>query len=203
MPRPYLNLATAFLATFVVIAPPSGLTAPSFDCRQSGNDIERLICSDAKLSALDAQMAELFGEAMRRATGSTREELLSEQRGWIKNRNGCAKRAEPRRRCVVEHYTQRTSRLEELLAADSETTSAAQARPPRFRCDDGSEITATFVAGKPAKARIVHRDAAWTLPQAVSGSGARYAKDSVVFWTKGSEALFEQGDQTLNCRLIQ
>jgi uncharacterized protein len=191
---------TVFLAGCVLMASPPGRAAPSFDCRQAGHAIEKLICSDAKLSALDAKMAELFSDVMRQAKGSTKAELLSEQRGWIKNRNGCAKRSEPRRNCVLEHYTQRSSRLEELLAEGAGTASAADAPSARFHCDDGSDIAATFLPGKPSRVRVVRGTSTWTLPQAVAGSGARYAKNGVVFWTKGHEALFEQGDQTVNCR---
>lgn len=117
------NFSCSILAWAALLAASGDAGAsPSFDCRKAGNDIERLICSDAKLSALDASMAELFDDAMRKAKGSTRAELLAEQRGWIKNRNACAKRAEPRRRCVLEHYAQRNSRLEEWLAGASEPT---------------------------------------------------------------------------------
>lgn len=89
--------------------------APSFDCRQAGNEIEKLICRDPKLSALDRKMAALFGDAMKKAKTPGRAELLAEQRGWIKNRNACQKRTESRRSCVLEYYTQRNARLEELL----------------------------------------------------------------------------------------
>lgn len=105
-------LAAGFAALF---PPVIQSAAPSFDCDQAGNEIERLICSDPKLSALDLRMAELFSDAMKAAKTPSRAELLAEQRGWLKNRNSCLKRTEPRRNCVLEHYSQRNSRLEELL----------------------------------------------------------------------------------------
>lgn len=199
--RPY-RLPAAVVALVFFVATPA-LPAPSFDCRQAGNDIERLICSDAKLAALDQQMAELFSAAMRQATESGQADLLAEQRGWIKNRNGCAKRPGPRRHCVLEHYTQRTSRLEELLAAGSETKSANDAEPALFHCDDGSDIQATFLSGTPRAVRIKLGSAVWTLPQAVSGSGARYAGNGLVFWQKGGEALLERHNRSVNCRLAR
>lgn len=42
------------------------------------------------------------------------------------------------------------------------------------------------------------------LPQVVSASGAKYADGSLMFWTKGSTAMFErQGSPTVNCRELR
>lgn len=183
-----------------LLSAPAPSAAPSFDCQRATHAIEKLICSDAKLSALDAQMAELFGDVMRQTSGSRKQELLSEQRGWIKNRNACAKRSEPRRGCVLEHYTQRNSRLEALLAEGSDTGYLETLRSVRYRCDDGREIAAAFVPGNPTSVRLARGKATWTLPLVVSGSGARYAKDQAAFWTKGAEALFQHGGNTVKCR---
>lgn len=200
MPRCRIRFGFTLLLGTALAAPLMVSAAPSFDCRRASHAIEKLICSDAKLSALDTQMAELFGDAMRLTTGSRRQELLSEQRGWIKNRNDCAKRSEPRRRCVLEHYTQRNARLEESLNEDSHSAADDPANAIRYRCDDHREIVATFVRRQPASVRLERDGERWTLPQVVSGSGARYADGKVVFWSKGEEALFERGDGSVNCR---
>lgn len=199
MPRSRPSLLTLYTFIFAAGAAQAG---PSFDCRRAGNDIEKLICSDAKLAALDVQMADLFGKAMHQSKGSDKADLLAEQRGWIKNRNDCAKRAEPRRNCVFDHYTQRRERLEELVSGEpaTEGEAAARGKPVRYGCADGVEMRATFPSGSVAAARVSRGDANWTLEQVTSGSGARYSDGKVVFWVKGREAFFEQEDKTVACR---
>ena len=68
-----------------------------------------------------------------------------------------------------------------------------------FRCERGVEIPVTFVIaadGSVAVLTVEGRQIA--LPQAVSGSGARYAWPSdgsgYVFWTKGDEATLSWAD---------
>lgn len=187
---------------FLLLSPCLAIAAPSFDCRRATHEIEKLVCSDAKLSALDQQMAELFSRAMQQAKPAEKPELLAEQRGWIKNRNGCARRTEPRKNCVAEHYSQRNSRLEELLAAGSGNAAPPDAAPrsTRLQCDDGVPITAVYTTGSAASVQITRGDRVWVLPAAVAGSGARYAQDGIVFWTKGREAQFEQGERASVCR---
>lgn len=193
-----VRLAFALLLLAPCIAP----AAPSFDCRQATHEIEKLVCSDAKLSALDQQMAELFSQAMRRAGPADKPELLAEQRGWIKNRNGCAQRSEPRKNCVAEHYSQRNSRLEDLLAASSGDSGSTDAGSTavRLQCDDGVPIMAVYRTGTAASVQITRGERIWVLPAVTAGSGARYAQDGIVFWTKGGEARFEQGEHSSVCR---
>ena len=192
------RLASAFL----LLAPCLASAAPSFECRQATHEIEKLVCSDAKLSALDQQMAELFSQAMQQAKPAEKPELLAEQRGWIKNRNSCAKRSEPRKGCVAEHYSQRNSRLEELLAAKNGNPAPPDAGSTavRLTCDDEIPITAVYKFGTPTSVQITRGDRVWVLPAVEAASGARYAQDGIVLWTKGGEARFEQGEHASVCR---
>ena len=73
---------------------------------------------------------------------------------------------------------------------------AAQGKTVVFSCDTGKTITATFY---PADDKFVDlalsdgRD--MSVPHAMSGSGARYAKpdESFVFWNKGDTAFVTEG----------
>jgi len=68
-----------------------------------------------------------------------------------------------------------------------------------FRCADGRTIAATFRNGARASVQLALSDGRrLDLPQAVSGSGARYANagESVVFWNKGDTAFLEEGGAT-------
>jgi membrane-bound inhibitor of C-type lysozyme len=72
--------------------------------------------------------------------------------------------------------------------------------PVTFRCDDGSEIAATFDnAPTPATVLLVRGDQTFTLPQAISASGARYFGDGIEFWNKGNDAMVDWQGQKLSC----
>jgi len=75
------------------------------------------------------------------------------------------------------------------------TKSPANTIRARFACKDGKSIDATFVNVPPASVKLALSDGrTMTLPQAMSGSGARYANpdESVVFWNKGNTAFIDE-----------
>jgi membrane-bound inhibitor of C-type lysozyme len=81
------------------------------------------------------------------------------------------------------------------LAADEEKIG-----PVTFRCDDGSEIAATFDnTPTPATVLLVRGDQAFTLPQAISASGARYLGDGIEFWNKGNDAMVDWQGTKFSC----
>ncbi len=68
-----------------------------------------------------------------------------------------------------------------------------------FRCSGGKTIAATFRNGQQSSVQLALSDGRkLDLPQAPSGSGARYAgaDESVVFWNKGNTAFLEEGGKT-------
>jgi membrane-bound inhibitor of C-type lysozyme len=72
--------------------------------------------------------------------------------------------------------------------------------PVTFRCDDDSAIIATFDnAPDPATVHLVRGDEQFTLPQAMSASGARYLGDDIEFWNKGRDATVDWQGMTLAC----
>jgi membrane-bound inhibitor of C-type lysozyme len=87
---------------------------------------------------------------------------------------------------------------------------AAQAADPNrigpvtFRCDDGSAIEATFDnALDPATVLLVRNGQQFTLPQAMSASGARYLGNGIKFWNKGDDAMVEWQGTKLECRTAE
>ena len=77
---------------------------------------------------------------------------------------------------------------------------AATIGPVTFACDDGSAIEATFDnAPDPATVRLVRGDQTFALPQAISGSGARYVGDGIEFWNKGRDAAVAWQGTKLEC----
>lgn len=87
---------------------------------------------------------------------------------------------------------------------DGNCAAAAPIRA-QFSCDGGKTIDAAFFNAAPSHVELALSDGRrLTLPQAMSGSGARYASadERIVFWNKGDTAFIdEQGRQTYTgCR---
>lgn len=77
-------------------------------------------------------------------------------------------------------------------------TSAAP-KPVTFSCAEGKEIMAIFYPDDDQYVDLsLSDDRALSLPRAISGSGARYAKDdeSFVFWNKGDTAFVTENGTT-------
>jgi heat shock protein HslJ len=68
-----------------------------------------------------------------------------------------------------------------------------------YRCDDGSTLVFSPLAD--GRARVTRGDAQWTLSHAPSGSGAKYESGSILFWSKGDEAFFEQEGNPTSCQV--
>lgn len=72
--------------------------------------------------------------------------------------------------------------------------------PVTFTCNDGSAIEATFDnAPDPATVRLVRGGQQFTLPQAMSASGARYVGNGIEFWNKGNDAAVDWQGTMLEC----
>jgi uncharacterized protein len=82
--------------------------APSFACGQATQWVEKTICSDAELTALDRRLASVFAEAERELAPRTGA-LLAAQRDWLRLREGCRTREEvaDRVQCLFDQYDQR------------------------------------------------------------------------------------------------
>jgi uncharacterized protein YecT (DUF1311 family) len=79
--------------------------AVSFDCKNASTVVERLICSDGELGAVDDAMAAAYKQAL--AGMSEKDILVRYQQAWLKNERGaCRDRA-----CIKKVYS---DRIEEL-----------------------------------------------------------------------------------------
>ncbi|MEZ2130862.1 MULTISPECIES: MliC family protein [unclassified Sinorhizobium] len=67
-----------------------------------------------------------------------------------------------------------------------------------YRCDDSTTVIASFMSST-NEALITTGGRSFRLPQARSGSGARYTDGSVVFWIKGDDAQLEAAGKSTNC----
>jgi membrane-bound inhibitor of C-type lysozyme len=87
-----------------------------------------------------------------------------------------------------------------LAGTSAQAADADKIGPVTFTCDDGSAIEATFDnAPNPATVLLVRNGQQFTLPQAMSASGARYVGDDIEFWNKGRDAAVEWQGTKLEC----
>lgn len=74
---------------------PSG-SGPSFDCRAATQDIEKLICADPKLAALDKELAEVYFRHRNLASPDAKDRELKAQRAFL---------AERQRQCKIPKFS--------------------------------------------------------------------------------------------------
>jgi membrane-bound inhibitor of C-type lysozyme len=87
-----------------------------------------------------------------------------------------------------------------LAGTPAQAADSDKIGPVTFSCDDGSAIEATFDnAPDPATVLLVRNGQQFTLPQAMSASGARYVGDDIEFWNKGRDAAVEWQGTKLEC----
>ncbi|MEO6025243.1 MAG: lysozyme inhibitor LprI family protein [Candidatus Binatia bacterium] len=93
----------------------AAVAAPSFDCTQASAPVEKLICGDGTLAALDRALDAAYVDAMRRSSDDVKTGMRAQQRTWIGKRNSCAGTRDAKG-CVAAAYQRR---LGELKAHDA------------------------------------------------------------------------------------
>lgn len=196
-------LASALMSGAISPSPVSAQALPSFDCAKSQSAVEKLICSNSGLAALDRETARLFDLA--KAGGGP--DLLASQRAWIAKRNDCASSTD-KQRCVAELSVQRISQLrEQYPAARKKDATSISIGPFTAACENSSEpLVVTFVNSDPAYAYVGWPSNFVVLKQAMSGSGAlyeaQYPKGQSRLWNKGNNAQIAlPGAKDMTCAL--
>lgn len=180
------------------VTPPAAPAAdakqgPSFDCAKAANDAEKAVCGDARLSALDRELAALYRAAQ---TGPGELDVAAEQRGWIKGRDACWQAVDANR-CLLESYQ---TRIVELRLA---SPSAPAAKAVQYACDDASKpLSVAFYNTLDPQVAVIRlgRDQAIAFA-APSASGARYTREGVEFWEHQGEATLEFYGTRLSCKV--
>ncbi|MFT3801425.1 MAG: MliC family protein [Burkholderiaceae bacterium] len=163
----------------LVPAPPAGASPrePSFDCRKARMPVEKLICGDADLAALDRRMAALYQQVESPASPldarGRRAERVA-QRAWIVQRNGCVSKAYTAD-CVARLYQQRIVALR-IAAAQLTPTTVASYRCPGL---DGIPVTGAYYASDPPAARLTVGTRQALVFAEPSASGTRYTANGV------------------------
>lgn len=105
-----VRMLAAAMALAVVLAAAMPLAAlagtPSFDCDRARSDVEKLICADDELAALDVRMAKSFATELARAPADAVSGLKAGQRAWRQQLLRCEQAADPHR-CIRDAYVKR------------------------------------------------------------------------------------------------
>ena len=196
----YTRLVT-FLAVLVAVTTGqvwAQASTPSFDCSKASGEVEKLICTEAHLAALDRKMAEVFAKALQAWPA---EEIVTQkalQRGWIKGRNECWK-ANDKRACVENSYR---IRIVEIQIRSGQLMAPT---PAGYRCtgEEGKPLAVVFYGGSdPPSAVITFGSDQVIAFVAPSGSGARYAAPNVEFWEHQGEAALDWFGTKFACRAV-
>ncbi|MBU2050844.1 MAG: DUF1311 domain-containing protein [Gammaproteobacteria bacterium] len=192
--------ATSAPAASAPAAPDSPtLQTPSFDCTKAQSQAETLVCGDARLAALDRQLAALYKRVQ---TSPDELDIAAEQRGWIKGRDACSRAVDPHR-CLVESYQ---TRLVEL------TLNAGGIQVPakvEYRCDDNSKpVTAVFYNDIDPTAAVVSwgNDQAIVFPVPVTreeNNGGRWGREGVDLRIHNDQTTLEFYGTTLQCQIAK
>jgi uncharacterized protein len=166
---------------------------PTFDCAKAQGEVEKLICSDPSLAALDQELATVYRAALAKARDGLDKQLKVEQRGWVKARNECWKAKDKTwitatwtvdtvKDCVDAQYRLRISELQALW----------RLMPPKtvsFACQNNpaNVVVADFFATDPATIRLERGDRTATLWLVGSESRGLYEGQNVSLVLKGND----------------
>jgi uncharacterized protein len=175
------------------------LQPPSFDCAKAQSEAEQQVCGDARLAALDRQLAALYKRVQ---TSPDELDIAAEQRGWIKGRDACSRAVDPHR-CLVESYQ---TRLVELTINGGGIQVPAKVE---YRCDDNSKpVTAVFYNDIDPTAAVISwgNDQAIVFPVPVTrdeNNGGRWGREGVDLRTHNDQTTLEFYGTTLQCQVAR
>jgi uncharacterized protein len=104
-----MKIRIAFLLVAACSVTMSSVNSASVDCAKAKTKIDKLICSDAKLSEADEKLTALYKEVLGKSP--VPEDTKQRQLEWIKGSRNTCKNAQ----CLEQAYTSRISDLREQL----------------------------------------------------------------------------------------
>jgi uncharacterized protein len=186
--------ASALLAISLGLPAAALAEGPTFNCAKAQGEVEKLICSDASLAALDRRLDEVYKAASAKAKGKLATPLREEQRGWVKGRNDCWKAngqqtwitatwtVDTVKDCVDAQYRLRTSELQAVwrLLPPKTVSYACQNNP-------ANEVVANLFETDPPTIRMERGDRTKTLWRVGDASAGTYEGQNVSLVQQGSE----------------
>lgn len=166
---------------------------PTFNCAKAQVEVEKLLCNDASLAALDQKLDKVYKAASAKASGKLAAQLRAEQRGWVKGRNDCWKAKEKTwitanwtvdsvKGCVDAQYRLRTSELQSVwrLMPPKTVSYACQNNP-------ANEVVANFFETDPPTIRLERGDRIVTLWRVGAPGDGHYEGQNVSLEQKVNE----------------
>jgi uncharacterized protein/heat shock protein HslJ len=173
---------------------------PAFDCRKASGEIEKQICADSELGALDRTLSVVYAAALRKSRNEHPPMLKAEQRGWIKGRNECWKAAD-QLQCVAQAYRLRIAELQARYRLVPVSASAT------FICegDSRNQVIANFFQTDPPSLIAERGDSVSLMFQQPAASGARYQGRNESLWEHQGEAtvVWGYGAPEMRCQKQQ
>jgi uncharacterized protein YecT (DUF1311 family) len=199
-PESELPMKRRFFCFRVFLACVAGLPVmalaqgPTFNCAKAQGEVEKLICSDASLAALDRKLDSVYKAASAKAKGKLATQLREEQRGWVKGRNDCWK-ANGRETWITATWTVNTVKgcvEAQYRLRTSELQAVWQLLPPNtvsFACQNNpaNEVVASFFATDPTTIRLERGDRTKTLWRVGPADAGKYEGQNVGLVQQGSE----------------
>jgi uncharacterized protein len=178
-------------------APASAAAAgPSFDCAKAATPVEKRICADTALSALDRMLAQTYATALSTWPADIAAKARADQREWIGTRNACPTGAAGQA-CLTAAYQARIAELQ-ITSGRLEAPT-----PVGYVCADrkGQPFTASFYDQTDPRSAVLTFGNDQVIAIGVpAASGARYAARNVDFWEKGGEARVTWKGESFTCR---
>jgi uncharacterized protein len=145
---------------------------PTFPCAKAQGTVEKQICADAALAALDRKLADVYKAATAAAKGPSATRLKQDQRGWVKGRNDCWKAngqqtwitatwtVDTVPACISAQYRQRIAELQAVWRL-------LPPRTVRYACQGSpaNEVVVHTFASDPPALRLERGDQTKTLWQ--------------------------------------
>lgn len=78
------SLPLLLVPALLLAVPAAAQEGPSFDCRKAASPVEKAICADRRLAALDRRIAGDYAAALQRLDAKGAESLREDQRGFLR-----------------------------------------------------------------------------------------------------------------------
>lgn len=121
-----MNVIRIAALAIIVCAGTAASAAPSFDCAKAASVMEKAVCSDPKLSEMDAKLAASYRSALSRLSPEAQSKVRDSQRQWLKYAGTvCGRvnlpkddsRAQPPAACLIDEYQGRQKHFDTSVTA--------------------------------------------------------------------------------------
>lgn len=200
------TLTLPLLACLAALALPQAAQAqaqgPTFNCAKAQGEVEKQICANPALAALDRQLDAAYKAASAKAKGAPAQTLKAMQRGWVKGRNECWKATQQTwitaswtvdtvPACIEAQYRVRISELEAVW----------RLKPPRTEAhacqnNPANEVVANFFDTDPPTIQLERGDRTALLWRVGPAAAGKFEGQNVSLVQQGATLAIEWLDVT-------